>query len=106
MAILDFLFTTWTPIIVAILYYVVPYFTVYRALRGIPAPFGASFTNLWLLLQCRQGKRYLSVDNAHKKLGKVVRIQPDHVSIADPAAIQLIYGHGNGFLKSSYYDAL
>lgn len=52
------------------------------------------------MYQCRRGKRYLAVDHAHKKLGKVVRIQPNHVSIADDAAIQTIYGHGNGFLKA------
>jgi len=56
------------------------------------------------MLQARQGKRYLSVDEAHKKYGKLVRIQPDHVSIADESAIQDVYGHGNGFLKSSVYQ--
>jgi len=50
--------------------------------------------------QCRHGRRYLAVDGMHKKLGKVVRIQPNHVSIADDSAIQTIYGHGNGFLKA------
>jgi len=50
--------------------------------------------------QCRHGRRYLAVDEMHKKLGKVVRIQPNHVSIADDSAIQTIYGHGNGFLKA------
>jgi len=34
-----------------------------------------------------------------------VRIQPNHVSVADADAIPIIYGHGNGFLKSDYYDA-
>lgn len=80
------------------LYYLLPYIR-HKALLGIPGPFAARFTNLWLMWQCRQGKRYKSVDEAHKKYGKVVRIQPNHVSIADPDAIQIIYGHGNGFLK-------
>jgi benzoate 4-monooxygenase len=40
------------------------------------------------------------VDEAHKKYGKLVRIQPNHVSIADASAIPIVYGHGNGFLKS------
>jgi benzoate 4-monooxygenase len=106
MALIDVLLTPWTLIVVVLLYYVLPYFTTYSALRSVPAPLGASFTNLWLLFHCRQGKRYLAVDNAHKRLGKIVRIQPNHVSIADPGAIQVIYGHGNGLLKSSYYDAL
>ena len=39
------------------------------------------------------------MDEAHKKYGKLVRIQPDHVSVADPDAIGVIYAHGNGFLK-------
>jgi benzoate 4-monooxygenase len=105
MAIVDLLLTPWTPVVLVVLYYVVPYFTTYSALRDIPAPSLAPFTNLWLLLQARQGKRYLSVDEAHKKYGTLVRIQPDHVSVADADAIQIIYGHGNGFLKSTYYDA-
>ena len=104
MAVVDFLFTPWTPAVLVLLYYIIPYFTTYSSLRGIPAPSLASFTNLWLLLQCRQGKRWLSVDQAHKKLGTLVRIQPDHVSIASASAIPIIYGHGNGFLKSNYYD--
>jgi benzoate 4-monooxygenase len=105
MALVDLLITPYAPVVLLVLYFVVPYFTKYSAIRDIPSPSVASFTNLWLLLQCRLGKRYKSVDEAHKKLGKFVRIQPDHVSIADADAIQQVYGHGNGFLKSNYYDA-
>src|SRR5450432_2980247 len=104
MAVVDLLLTPWTPLVLIVLYYLVPYFTTYSSLRDIPSPPGASLTNLWLFLQCRQGKRWQSVDEAHKKLGKLVRIQPDHVFIEDADAIQAIYGHGNGFLKSTYYD--
>ncbi|KAJ2977505.1 hypothetical protein NUW58_g7789 [Xylaria curta] len=86
-------------------YYIYPYFVTYNYIRGIPAPFPAQFTNWWLLSTCRRGKRYLIVDETHKKLGAVVRIQPNHISIADDAAIPIIYGHGNGFLKSEFYDA-
>ncbi|ODH47410.1 benzoate 4-monooxygenase [Paracoccidioides brasiliensis] len=55
-------------------------------LHDIPAPFTASLSNLWLMYQCRRGRRYQAVDT-------------------DPDAIPIIYGHGNGFLKSEYYDA-
>ncbi|KAL7623763.1 hypothetical protein AAE478_005316 [Parahypoxylon ruwenzoriense] len=85
-------------------YYIYPYFATYGHLRGIPAPFLAQFTNWWLLITCRRGKRYLIVHEAHDKLGPVVRLQPNHVSIADDEAIPIIYGHGNGFLKSDFYD--
>jgi benzoate 4-monooxygenase len=91
--------------IALVLYYLLPYFTTYDKLRGIPAPFPAQFSNLWLLYVCRRGKRYKYADEVHQKLGPVVRIQPNHVSIADDEAIQAIYGHGNGFLKSEFYDA-
>jgi benzoate 4-monooxygenase len=99
MAVVDFLSPYAIPIAL-LLFYLVPYFTSNTTLRDIPGPVAAKFTNLWLLLQARQGKRYHSVDEAHKKYGKLVRIQPNHVSIADESAIPIVYGHGNGFLKS------
>lgn len=100
MAIVDFLLSPYTIPIAIVLFFLVPYLTSNGALRSIPGPFAAKFTNLWLLLQARQGKRYLSVNSAHEKYGKLVRIAPNHVSVADDGAINTIYGHGNGFLKS------
>ncbi|RHZ73123.1 hypothetical protein CDV55_108553 [Aspergillus turcosus] len=85
-------------------YYIIPYLQKGH-LRDIPSPSFAAVSNLWLLLQARRGHRFLKVDEAHKKYGKLVRIAPRHVSIADDDAIQAIYGHGNGFLKSDFYDA-
>ncbi|KAJ4327134.1 hypothetical protein N0V84_002396 [Fusarium piperis] len=108
MAILDLLLSWWAlPIGVAVLVstYLYTYFVTYSDLRGIPAPFPAQFSNLWLLYMTRRGKRYIVMDKLHKELGPVIRIQPNHASIADDAAIPIIYGHGNGFLKSEYYDA-
>ncbi|KAI1813042.1 cytochrome P450 [Poronia punctata] len=109
MAIVNFLFSPSalaTGVIgLFLIYYLYPYLITHAHLRRIPAPFPAQFTNWWLLYACRRGKRYLVVDQVHKKLGKVVRIQPNHISIADDEAIPIIYGHGNGFLKSDFYDA-
>ncbi|KAI9035147.1 uncharacterized protein KD926_004478 [Aspergillus affinis] len=85
-------------------YYLVPYLQLWR-LRDIPAPSLAGFTNFWLVLQTRKGHRFLSVHEAHKQNGKLVRLAPRNISIADDAAIPLIYGHGNGFLKADFYDA-
>lgn len=100
MAVLDFLVSPYIIPAGLVLFWLFPYLTSNGSIRDVPGPFAAKFSNLWLLLQCRQGKRYKSVDEAHKKHGKLVRIQPDHVSVADESAIQIIYGHGNGFLKS------
>ena len=42
----------------------------------------------------------------HPRLsGTFVRLAPNHVSIADPDALQIVYAHGNGSLKSDFYDA-
>ena len=100
MAVLNILLTPYILPIAIVLFYAVPYFTANTALKHIPGPFVAKFSNLWLLLQARQGKRYESVNEAHAKYGKLVRLQPDHISIADDSAIPIVYGHGNGFLKS------
>jgi benzoate 4-monooxygenase len=100
MALVDFLLSPYVLPVALLLYYLAPYFTSNSTIRDLPGPFAAKFSNLWLLLQARRGKRYQSVDQAHKKYGKLVRIQPNHVSIADASAIPIVYGHGNGFLKS------
>ena len=88
----------YTLLLIPILYYILPYVRN-RSLWNIPGPLPAALSNLWLMYQVRRGRRYLAVDNLHKRYGKIVRIQPHHVSIADMDAIQIIYGHGNGFLK-------
>lgn len=100
MSIADLVLTPYTIPIAFALFWLIPYLTANTGIRNVPGPFFAKFSNFWLLSQARQGKRYKSVDEAHKKYGKLVRIQPDHVSVADEGAINAIYGHGNGFLKS------
>lgn len=74
--------------------------------HDIPGPFLARWTPLWLAYQARRGLRYLAVDDLHKKYGPVVRISPNHISVADKDAISAVYAHGNGASdKSPYYDA-
>jgi benzoate 4-monooxygenase len=41
----------------------------------------------------------------HRRYGDFVRIAPNHISIADPAALQQVYGHKGGFIKGPFYDA-
>ncbi|KAL6882273.1 cytochrome P450 [Trichoderma longibrachiatum] len=108
MALIEYVWSPWAIVALAgalLASYLHQYFVTYGSLRRFPAPFPAQFSNLWLLSVCRRGNRYETVDKLHKKLGKFVRIQPNHISVADDAAINLIYGHSNGFLKSEFYDA-
>ena len=95
---LSTLLSPYTLLVIPITYYLLPYIR-FRAIRDIPAPFPAAFSNLWLLYQCRRGRRYLAVDSAHKKYGLLVRIQPDHISVADASAIPVIYSHTGGWTK-------
>lgn len=79
-------------------YYVAGYIKRWH-LRDIPGPFIAGFSRIWLIRQVRQGQRSLVVHDLHRRHGRVVRLAPNHISVADESAIQAIYGHGNGFLK-------
>ena len=96
--------TPWALLAVPVILYLLPYLRRW-SLRDIPGPPGAALSNLWLLYQSRRGRRFLAVDEAHKKYGTMVRIQPDHVSIASPEAIPIVYGHGNGFMKACVFRA-
>ncbi|KAK3686575.1 hypothetical protein LTR37_019680 [Vermiconidia calcicola] len=101
---LSFLITPWALLALPIFYYVLPYIRNW-SIQDVPGPFLAKFSNLWVMYECRRCRRYLTVHKLHQKHGKLVRITPNHVSIADPDAIPVVYGHGTGFLKSEYYDA-
>lgn len=80
-------------------YWIVPYFTTYAHLKHIPGPFLAKFSNVWLASGARQGQKFAWVDWAHRKYGKVVRVGFNHVSVATPEGLRVVYAHGNGFLK-------
>ena len=86
-------------LVLPITFYGFPYLKRWY-LKDIPGPPLAALSNIWLMYQCRLGRRYKAVDDAHMKYGTFVRIQPNHVSVADSEAIPIVYGHGNGFLKA------
>jgi len=88
-----------------LLIHLVPYYLDPYGLRKYPAPGLAAYTDFWLVYHTRYGRRFAILDEAHKKYGKYVRISPRQVSIADPDALNAVYGHGNGSMKSPFYDA-
>ncbi|TDL25279.1 cytochrome P450 monooxygenase pc-bph [Rickenella mellea] len=73
--------------------------------NDVPGPFVAKFTEAWLGWVAAQGHRSEVVHKVHQKYGPFVRLAPNHVSISDPEALQIVYAHGNGALKSDFYDA-
>ncbi|EEB89163.1 hypothetical protein MPER_12772 [Moniliophthora perniciosa FA553] len=73
--------------------------------RQYPGPFLAQFTDAWLICAAIGGHRSEKVHALHEKYGPVVRIAPNHLSIATSGALQTVYAHGNAALKSPFYDA-
>ncbi|KAL0959891.1 hypothetical protein HGRIS_011559 [Hohenbuehelia grisea] len=85
--------------------HVVPWFLDPHGIRLYPGPFLAKFTDLWLGWVSAHGHRSEVVHHMHQKYGPIVRLAPNHVSIAEPDALPIVYAHGNGALKSEFYDA-
>ncbi|KAF9010111.1 cytochrome P450 monooxygenase pc-bph [Cyathus striatus] len=88
-----------------ILVHIVSYLLDPHGIRLYPGPFIAKFTDAWLGWVCKNGHRSEVVHEMHKKYGPFVRLAPNHISIAEPDALALVYAHGNGALKSGFYDA-
>ncbi|QRW25086.1 cytochrome P450 family protein [Rhizoctonia solani] len=88
-----------------IAYYATPYLLDphdYR--RRFSGPWVASFTNRWLSKDFSSGHHCDTLVRLHEKYGKFARIGPNHISIADPEALEAVYGHSNGLLKSEFYE--
>lgn len=74
--------------------------TRYRAgLRHIPGPLVASFSNGWKLQAVWKRNMHRENIRVHEDYGPIVRIGPNHVSLADPKSMRLIYGVQNVFRK-------
>lgn len=75
-------------------------------LRGLPGPAFASISNLPRLLTAWSWQTHETHIALHRRHGKLVRIGPNCVSVADPSAIQTIYGINKGYVKSDFYPTL
>ncbi|PSS28479.1 hypothetical protein M430DRAFT_92974 [Amorphotheca resinae ATCC 22711] len=73
-------------------------------LRQLPGPRLAAYSRLWNLLTASRGDAHETFQKLHQKYGKVVRTGPNHVAIADPTMIPVIYGTNNKFLKTDFYQ--
>jgi Cytochrome P450 len=72
-------------------------------LRDIPGPPLAAYTRLWRLYDVWKGDAHHTAIELHRKYGPLVRIGPNHVSVADPNEISNIYGLKTGFTKTGFY---
>jgi cytochrome P450 len=91
-------------LIAVLLYPVAYYFWDPYNLRAFPAPSIAGITSLWAARLTLQRNRSQKIHDAHQRLGKIIRIQPTHVSFNCKEAIQPIYGHSAPVTKSDFYE--
>lgn len=73
-------------------------------LRKIPGPFLASISNLDRLWSCALGSQMSYHIRLHDIYGPLVRVGPNHVSVASDSAIQKLYGISSKFYKSDFYS--
>lgn len=77
----------------------------YFALRSIPGPLFARFSDLYRLLLVLGRKPHEKHLELHKRYGNVVRLGPKCVSVTGSAGyIGQIYGIGKGLVKSDFYS--
>ena len=101
-------FGLWEVVVVFLLgatliYPVFCYFWDPKKLRRYNAPSVAGFTNIWMMYQQYNHQRALATHAAHQKLGKIVRVGPNHVSFTSRQAVKDIYGHGTQAQKDKFY---
>ncbi|KAL9112102.1 MAG: hypothetical protein Q9227_003479 [Pyrenula ochraceoflavens] len=77
-------------ILIALLTYIC-YQRYLSSLSGVPGPFLASFTSLWIANAYRRQDFHHYAIDLHKKYGPIVRVAPDGISVGDPGAIKIIY---------------
>lgn len=78
--------------IVAVLSLYIVYCRFWSPLAGIPGPFAASLSRLWLVQQSRAGNMHRTMIDLHSRHGEIVRIGPNEVSVTNPEVIKKIYG--------------
>jgi hypothetical protein len=81
------------PPLLLILYFVQKNFGRLRPLNAIPnAHPTAPFSSIWLIsIRCRK-RENRTVWDAHKRLGPVVRLAPEEVSVCTLDGLKTIYG--------------
>ena len=79
------------------------YQSFFHPLAKVPGPSIARLTSLWQIYHSYIGDEATVVRNLHQKYGKILRIGPNTVDIADGAALAPIYAEKGGFLKTSDY---
>lgn len=71
----------------------------YNGLNRYPGPFLASLTDWWRFFDVLGRRPERTLRALHDRYGDVVRVGPNALSFADPAALKTIYGLNKGLVK-------
>lgn len=74
-------------------------------ISGIPGPFYAAYSRLWLSKVYSSGCLYEVYHAMTTKYGPIVRIGPNHVLLSDPDASMRILGPRSKYERGPWYDA-
>ena len=69
-------------------------------LAKYPGPLSGRITQAYDVYHAYRGSKHINFLHLHEKYGTVVRYSPNSLSINDPAALKVIYGHGANVQKS------
>ena len=85
------------------LYQYIIYPILFSHLRHVPnAHWSASVSRLWILCVRFSRKENRMLIDAHRRLGPVIRVGPDELSINDIHGVRTVYQ--GGFEKSAWYS--
>jgi hypothetical protein len=85
------------------LYYYVLYPAIFSPLAKIPTPhWTCSISNAWILCARFGSRENRTLQAAHRRLGPIVRVGPEELSVASIEAVKIIYQ--GGFDKHSWYS--
>ncbi|CAK3811186.1 P450 monooxygenase [Lecanosticta acicola] len=89
-------------LLAALAAYVV-YQLYFHPLAKYPGPLLGRLTQWYDVYHAYVGDKHILFYHLHRKYGTVVRFSPNSLSINDPAALKVIYGHGANVQKSVFY---
>ncbi|ROV90201.1 hypothetical protein VSDG_08773 [Cytospora chrysosperma] len=93
----------WLPVLVTVVAIWLLRNRYHNGLNKYPGPFMASLTDWWRFVDVWNRRPEQTHIKLHEKHGDVVRLGPNTLSFADPAALKAIYGLNKGYVKSEFY---
>ena len=97
--VVHFVVQNWLAVGVSILFAFLIRNRFHNGLNKYPGPFLASLTDWWRFYDVYKQRPEKTHRKLHAKYGDVVRLGPNTLSFADPAALKTIYGLNKGFIK-------